>query len=356
MDDATDNVSQPTDRETEGTSQLQGEEHTLSWNAILSGVQVGFPVPEVPASPKSVRSLKDKHLRQRAEEAWKSISLLQAAITLWKQFLVCCQRGWRLRADVEERIIQLFSNLNDLGAVVEAFVADSPLIDSATTERGRIDEALRLHRIPIRQLDERTRNQYRTIGLYELTEAFRLAIRTHAHCLKAAGVKSEIFERPDTLVEADLNEITRVDLDLTGDGLPLDFGRALRNLVRQPRVAALQRELERLRSILEESPTLTLQDADPRKWYHTDPPPGPLKWHGTINGSLKEIAARIDIDEKTLRNHNRAGILWVRKAAGQQFQVWFRTNDEYSAAFARSVPPNKRGKKREKKGIEGEKR
>ena len=54
--------------------------------------------------------------------------------------------------------------------------------------------------------------------------------------------------------------------------------------------------------------------------------------------------------QKTIRNRNRQGTLWVRKVDGQHFQVWFKTNDEYSAAFNRSAPTVK---KREKKGEKG---
>jgi hypothetical protein len=87
---------------------------------------------------------------------------------------------------------------------------------------------------------------------------------------------------------------------------------------------------------------------------HTDPPPENQGWRGPIEGQLAELAERIHTTEKTLKTMSMRGTLWLRKVAGQRFQVWFKTNDEYSAAFASYVAPKQKGGKKGAKGKERE--
>jgi hypothetical protein len=179
-----------------------GNESGIAFEDLLAGAQSSFVVPDMPVPPKAIQSLKDKGLRQRAADAWKSVFLLQEVIKLWQQFLVYCHLGCRLCPEVENRIIQLFPALKDFGAVIEAFAVDTKLSDCAEAERQQVDETCNICRTPTRQLDDVSKRRYRGIGLNELIQAFRDTITTHAQCLNVVGIKSPIFEQPSDVLMA----------------------------------------------------------------------------------------------------------------------------------------------------------
>jgi hypothetical protein len=74
-------------------------------------------------------------------------------------------------------------------------------------------------------------------------------------------------------------------------------------------------------------------------WWHTDPAPKNQGWIGPIEGQMWQLAKKIKRTEKTLRTRNRKGTLWIRKVDGQLFQVWFKTVEEHSSAFTRTIAP-----------------
>ena len=233
----------------------------LCFSDLLVGAQVGFVLRAMPPIPKAIESLKDRGLRQRGEEAWKSVFLLLEALRLWAHFLLFGRLGVRLNLRVDKQIGKVFPDLKDLGAVVEALAVHVKLTPRARAERWRLDKCLGIRRGRTGTLDREAKQRYRGKGLVELIQGFHRTMLTHAQCLNAVGVKSAIFEQPTDAVDTLLDTITRVDLDFTGTAPPLDFARTVRELPKRPAMGQLQRELERLGNLLTESPALAPGEA-----------------------------------------------------------------------------------------------
>jgi hypothetical protein len=334
----------------------------------LAGSQASFEVPEMPPPPKAIQSLKDKRLRQRAEDAWKSVFLLQEVIKLWWEFLKYGHQGWRLCPEVEERIIQLFPSLKDLGAVIEAFAVDAKLSTHAKAKQRKVDKIYKIRRSPTRHLDQAAKKRYRGTGLNELIQAFRNTITTHAQCLNAAGIKSPIFEQPSDAIAAELAKITRVDLNLGGEVPPLDFRKKLRDWDGHTAAGKVRRELDRLRNLLDESPALVLSDAPKfspadatgsrpahhaakpahkveSRWYHdqNEKPPPQFEF-GPLAGYKKEFA-EVCFEQRTdHRTLEKACIgdnacFWVRELTRREskysFGIWFQTENDLQGATKR---------------------
>jgi hypothetical protein len=123
MTDPVEDDQQPDDGNAEAAGPSVDEEGGPSLEYI-AGAQASFAVSDTPPIPKAIQTLKEEGLRQRAEMAWKSLFLLDEELAIWKQFLTLGHLGSRITPEVDARINELFPELKDFGAVVEAVAVD----------------------------------------------------------------------------------------------------------------------------------------------------------------------------------------------------------------------------------------
>ena len=163
-----------------------------------------FMLPEMAPAPKAILSLKPKGMRQRAEQAWKSVFLLREAVHLWNSFLLFGSTGMRLSAKSEERIGVLFPALRDIAAVLEAFAVEMKLDGESEAKRQVFDEMFSIVRGPSKQLKKSEKAYYRGTGLQMLIQVFQRTILTQSQCLNAVGIKSAMFGGPPDAIAAEL--------------------------------------------------------------------------------------------------------------------------------------------------------
>jgi hypothetical protein len=88
-----------------------------------------------------------------------------------------------------------------------------------------------------------------------------------------------------------------------------------------------------------------------RLWCHdgSEQPPSSHR-HGPLTGSQKQLVAWLlpnhKPDPRNLHKRAEYGIVWVRKNSGQEYEVWFRTQQEFAEANARRISQrNENGEK-----------
>jgi len=195
----------------------------------LGGGQVRFPVPvRPPTYPPTFRGLATAVDRTRAKDAWNAALWLKALVELWVRFLTCGTLRWRLAEETEAVVTDEFPELDTLGTVLNSFATQADAPAGRGGELAGVERVCGIVRGPTQwHLHDRPQN----VGpaALRLLRAFRKSMLTEAGCLHRLDVNSDHFRRPWDVLRSEVELLTRIDGDWSGNGVVLDFGGALRS-------------------------------------------------------------------------------------------------------------------------------
>jgi len=81
---------------------------------------------------------------------------------------------------------------------------------------------------------------------------------------------------------------------------------------------------------------------DARLWYFTENPPADSKFEfGTLEGTLKELARWLHLDQRVLKEENGTR-WWIAKVHGKRWRIWFPNEHAYARAGARRAAESNR--------------
>ncbi|VTT99519.1 unnamed protein product [Gemmataceae bacterium] len=195
----------------------------------LGGGQVRFPVPvRPPTYPPTFRDLATAVERTRAKDAWNAALRLKALVELWVRFLTCGTLRWRLAEETEAVVTGEFPELDTLGTVLNALATQADAPAGRGDELAGVERLCGIVRGPTqRHLHDRLQN-VGPAALY-LLRAFQKLMLTEAGCLHRLDVNSDHFRRPWEVLRSEVELLTRIDGDWSGDEVVLGFGGALRS-------------------------------------------------------------------------------------------------------------------------------
>jgi hypothetical protein len=78
--------------------------------------------------------------------------------------------------------------------------------------------------------------------------------------------------------------------------------------------------------------TVAPTDSQGGDWFSEDPPKDSRFRFGPLEGSLKDLAAWIGVDTRTLRTHNGQTSWWVKKEHGKNSLAWLSTQGKFATA------------------------
>jgi hypothetical protein len=195
----------------------------------LGGGQVRFPVPaRPPALPPTFRGLPTAVERTRAKDARNAAIRLKALVELWVRFLTCGTLRWRLAEETEAEVTGEFPELDTLGTVLNAFATRADAPADRGDELAAVERLCGIVRGPThRHLHDRPQ----AVGpaAFRLLRAFQKLMLTEAGCLHRLDVNSDCFRRPWEILRTEVELLTRIDGDWSGDEVVLGFGGALRS-------------------------------------------------------------------------------------------------------------------------------
>jgi hypothetical protein len=234
------------------------------WAIFNAGVHTRFNVPGLRPVPGTIADLPEPGLRQQAADTWNAAQRLIGVITLWGHFLMLGLMGRRLDEATEDCIRDRFPDLQDMGAVLNALATDpawEPALEVVVREFDRLIGVRRGTPERYRNVDIRL---YRGRRLVELVESFRESMATHLHCLLLNSVTIPFLQRPAKDLHDELVRTTRLNLDLTGDGPPVDFAKAGSDEESVRTRGKYLSELWELAQVLEQYPHTVLRGPAPQ--------------------------------------------------------------------------------------------
>src|SRR5262249_39035310 len=152
----------------------------------------------------------------------------------------------------------IFPEVEDTGAVLNAFAEEAEREIQLGPEVRELDRICRIERGPTARYRGKDHRWFRGAGLAKLVERFRGAMSVPAEGLIRNRINSPFFERAPEVVRDELDRVTRVNLDLTGDGPPIQPLETLRDADFHRARGGMLAELRRLICLLEKHPHTVL--------------------------------------------------------------------------------------------------
>ena len=227
---------------------------------LAAGVQARFEIPPRPQSaPQAIQAITTRTQKRRAKNAWNAACQLRLLIRLWAHFLVLGMLRSRLDDTTEEAIIRWFPELAAVGGVLNMLAQNVQWKPEVAQALPAFDHAHRMTRHPTERHREDRPQQFGARVVQQLVAAFRRLMATEAECLHQLEVNKDLFQQPWKLLRADVERLTCIDMDFTGDVPFLDFPKALRSEEFQRVRGRFTRELDELIRQLEAYPEAALE-------------------------------------------------------------------------------------------------
>jgi hypothetical protein len=204
------------------------ENEPLLWP--VPGAQVGFRVPERPKSLlNAIKAIRSNTERKRAQNAWNTALDLQLLIQLWMHFLCLGMLQQRLNDETEDAIYRYFPQLANLGGVLNRLAQEVQIPVETAQRLCAFDTATNIKRGPTGRHQHDNPKDFDPTVIGQLAETFRILMRTAAERLNLLEVRQEAFQRPRDKLREEVDTLTSLDMDFTGDCPRLDFGKALQD-------------------------------------------------------------------------------------------------------------------------------
>ena len=224
----------------------------------LNGVQVRVPVSPRPSTiPAVFKTLPTAVERARAKNLWNAALALQTLIDIWGRFLICGMLRWRLAEDTERIVVERFSELEPLGRVLNLFAASADLPGETADIVAEIDRTCNIARgrTGSRRNDDPSQTKR---AVQPLLATFQQLILTEAECLHRLEVNNDLYRRPWEAIRSEVEQMTAIDGDWSGETVTLDFGGALRRPQFRRVASGWKKSLAELIALLERYPSVAL--------------------------------------------------------------------------------------------------
>ena len=189
----------------------------------------------------------------------------EQVIELWSQFKTLGANGLRLDRASEDRIRTSFPKLKDFGGVLDVLAPQERSPAQQTDYVKKMEQIAGVRRGPTRKRIPAERKRLLGRGLFELVEAFRRLMIGDSRVLHLAGLRSKFFGQSERDIVAAITLVMRINTNSPSDGPPVDFSAAMVDVRTLQLHASVKSELARVKTLLEDSPTILLAASAPEK-------------------------------------------------------------------------------------------